>query len=190
MDWCLLFLSLWLCVTQGKSEDGDQRFYITVTKYEGDLTLEQCKTENAECLRRGDQDISELNCMCEDRYERAEYLRAECGDGGRNESAVRFLALENLPEKLGFCARAFANLGYRIQAVNSNNTGANITTYSDSELEAEVSTIAEFAREFWNLLDRTLVGVYLSSDQQRDICKVSFSRPLFILPNDVLLSVI
>jgi hypothetical protein len=113
--------------------------------------------------------------MCEDEFNKAERLRAECGDGGRNESAVQLLALENLPDKLGFCARAFANLGYCIQTV-SNDTGPNITTYSDSELKAKISNIAVFASEFWNLLDRTLVGVYLSSDQQRDICKGAYDE--------------
>ena len=173
MDWCLLLLSLWLCTTQGKSQDSDQRFYLKVTKYEGDLILEQCKRENAKCLRRGDQDISNLECMCEDEYEEAERLRAECGDGGRNESAVQRLASENLPDTLGFCARAFANLGYRVETVN-NVSRPEITTYNVSELEAKIEEITDFAVEFWNLLDRTLVGVYLSSDQQRDICKVLY----------------
>ena len=177
MDWYLLLLSLWLCVILGTSENRDQRFYLMVTENDDkniDLTLEQCK--NPDCLRRGQQEPSDLKCMCEDNYRKAERMRAECGDGGRNVSAVQLLEAKNRPEKLGLCAGAFANLGYLVETVNSSESQG---YYSDSELETKISEITEYATEFWSLLDRTLVGVYLSSDQQRNICKVSILLVLY-----------
>ena len=174
MDWWLLPLFLWLCVTQGASESTDERFYLRLAKNDDDtldLTLQQCK--KSECLRRGDHELGDIQCMCGDRYIEAERVRAECGDDGRNETAVEVLERQNLPEKLGICARAFAKLGYVVEAVKSNGSADDVRTYNDSELETKISEVTVFAREFWSLLDRTLVGVYLSSDQQRNICKVS-----------------
>ena len=168
MDWRLLLSSVWLCLILAKSEDIEQRFYFTITKNDDDLTLEQC--ENCQCLRRGAHD---LKCMCEETYRESERWRAECGDGGRNETAVELLRRKNVPEKLGLCAKAFANLGYLVAAVPTNSSEADKTTYSDRELDAKISELSEYSAEFWNLLDRTLVGVYLPSDQQRNICKVS-----------------
>ena len=155
------------------SGDSPQRFYLMIRENREEetgvaLTLNAC--ENATCLRRGEDN---LECMCEDRYEKAERQRERCGDNGRNETSVGLLELRNHPDQLGICARAFAGLGYVVD-INSNVTNSDNFTksYTADELSVTISKLTNYSVDFWRLLDRTLVGVYLSSNQQRYICKV------------------
>lgn len=189
-------LCLWVCMMmQGTSQqDSEQRFYLQVTKVDEEavgLTLERCR--NAECMSGSGSD--ELNCMCEDRYIEAAKLRAECGDGGRSETAVRILQLQNQPERLGFCARAFARLGYTVNITSTDTSSEPSDNETDNyftnrELEEKISNITTYAEEFWNLLDRTLVGVYLESNLQRNICKVSVAHNNIISKFGMLLNFI
>lgn len=159
--WCL-----WLCRTLGMSGDISQPFYLYLTK-DGNISLTRRDCDNPTCFRRGEED---LKCMCEDRYREAERMRQKCGDNGRNESSVRILEELNHPDILGVCARAFAGLGYVVNMENDSNGVENI--YTADTFSRTMSDITSFSNDFWQLLERTLVGVYLSSNQQRIACKV------------------
>ena len=172
----ILLWGLWLRELRGQSGEDAQRFFLRLRKnQDGDivLTLENC--EQATCLGGAK---TNLQCMCEDEFQEAELLRQQCGSNGRNETGVQMLEQNNMPEILGICARAFANLGYVIDVVNINESDgrANDTeSYTTEQLDETIFKLENYAADFWKLLDRTLVGVYLSSNQQRSTCKVCVS---------------
>lgn len=166
-----LFCGLWLSGTHGQSGDSTQRFYLSIREYQDSdvLTRGDCRnaTENV-CFSREEK---KLSCMCEDEHEEAELLREQCAANGRNETSVELLEQQNLPNVLGICARAFAGLGY-VVTINDTNPENVSSTYTTDSLAEMISNISDYSAAFWKLLDRTLVGVYLSNDQQRNICKV------------------
>lgn len=176
IDWSLLFglfLALWQSRTHGQSSNSVQRFYLRLEKNQDELTRADCENATAEntCLRQPEKD---LRCMCEDEHEETEALRERCAADGRNETTVQLLERKNLPDMLGVCARAFASLGYVVHIVNISDDNAENSTscYTIDSLYEKIAELGNYSTDFRKLLDRTIVGVYLSSDQQRDICKV------------------
>ena len=172
----ILLILLWGLLLRGllgQSGEDLQRFFLRLRENEDEdimLTLESCK--DATCSGGAK---SNLRCMCEDEYREAELLRQQCGSSGRNETGVELLEQINRPDVLGICARAFANLGYVIDVVNINESdsrGNDTESYTTEQLDKIISELKNFSADFWKLLDRTLVGVYLSSNQQRNTCKV------------------
>ena len=149
------------------SGDISQPFYLYLTKHDENISLTLRECDNATCLRRGEED---LKCMCEERYREAERMRQLCGDSGRDESSVQLLEDMNHPDALGVCARAFAGLGYVVNIENDVSEVLNF--YTADSFSQTISEITRFSSDFWQLLDRTLVGVYLSSNQQRIACNV------------------
>ena len=183
MNFDLVLVLLFLFWQVSHETDEEDSFYLIVKEWKGDLILTDCErgdgADSDACLRRGEKD---LNCMCEDSYKDAERKRADCGDNGIDEAAVDMLEERIEAEfrksglTLGICARAFAKLGYNIRVNRSqNSTASNDTCYTGDKLAATISDLTRYAADFWKLLDRTLVGVYLSSDRQRFICKVERS---------------
>lgn len=157
----LLFLSSW--ISHGAN------VYLNLTEKKDGLILANCDKNNDTCLRRGEE---ALTCMCEVSYRAAEGRRADCGGDNRiNETAVDILVNET--KLAGVCARAFATLGYTVERVTSNSK--EIVSYTEDRLEAKLTELERYSKDFWSLLDRTLVGVYLSNDQQRMICKVIYT---------------
>lgn len=164
-----LFWGLWMSGNHGQSggvTSGDI-FYLSIREVQDsdNVTREDCRnaTENV-CFSREEKHLS---CMCEDEHEEAELLRERCAANGRNETSVRRLN----PDMLGICAPAFAGLGYEV-TINKTNPENVSSTYTNGSLAEKINNISEYSSDFRKLLDRTIVGVYLSSDQQRNICKV------------------
>ena len=151
----------------GQSRDASQMFYLQIQALEDNYTsVEEC-TSSKVCLR---EPGSRLSCMCGVEYEEAQALKAKCE---RNRTQLRVDELET-PSALGFCASAFLRLGYSVSVVNiSDSKGSVVNGYNLEQLSEKIEELKGYSKEFGQLLDMTIVRVYLRNELQRVACKVS-----------------
>ena len=81
------------------------------------------------------------------------------------------ICLESVPGHLP----AWASYVVHIVNISDDNAENSTNYYTIDSLYEKITEIGNYSTDFRKLLDRTIVGVYLSSDQQRDICKVCVS---------------
>lgn len=162
----LFYITVHYGDVQGQNENDEQRFYIELQKIENFTTVEECLRED-ECLR---DPGSHLDCMCGAQVEKTEMTRLSC----RGNVTQSFYEEITLPSELGFCSRAFLAMGYTSSLVNVNDTNTTgLKTYSTLSLSEKIVELGNYSKEFHQLLNRTIVGVYLrQGTEQRDVCKV------------------
>lgn len=78
------------------------------------------------------------------------------------------------PMELGFCGPTLDSLGFSVSLSNLT-AGCDVDTFSDSSLKGEVDKLNHYLTSFEEVLERTVVGVYLESVAQRNQCLVSYN---------------
>lgn len=123
-----------------------------------------------------DKRISDLSCMCGDN------LREK-----RNRSMELLLStclhykedISNISSPLGFCERSLKQLG---RCVAFEKDSDNVTdVFNSSSLNVKLKEIEKIFTDYFNVLHRTIVRVYLPSEAHRCQCLVSFSHDIVYL---------
>ena len=88
-----------------------------------------------------------------------------------NNSIPNACYLNKVPQ-LGFCREALCSLGYNV--VTNETEGSNMTvTFDNTTLMWKIENLEAHLDIFMSVLQRTLVGVFLKSETQREGCLVS-----------------
>lgn len=128
-----------------------------------------------ECLRYPEQNPA---CMCGERLNSTQeamirMLNSECSSELNSSEAT------TLASELDFCGPALYKLGYSV-TVENVTSGAEFSpsaTFSSTEtLNSTIQSLKGHLRMFEAVLDRTIVGVYLRSLEQRCACLVSCNK--------------
>ena len=79
---------------------------------------------------------------------------------------------ESQDSLLGFCQEALTDLNYAVELRNVSKMECMVALTED-ELTSTMKSIQSYLKRFTDILDRTIVGVYLKSESQRCTCLVS-----------------
>ena len=149
----------------GQSRDASL-FYLQIQVLKDNYTSVEDCTSSEVCLTKPG---SRLSCMCGANYTKVQSLKEQCE---RNRTQLRVDELET-PSMLGFCASAFLRLGYSVSVVNiSDSNGSVIHSFTPEQFSEKIEELNGYSKEFGQLLDMTIVRVYLRDELQRVACKV------------------
>lgn len=175
--------------SSGGSGSGNMSFYLVLQRNE---TNRSCLVMNhtavcqecQECLIMNDTDISQENQECQ--RNPGENPQCMCGDKLQSTQNARTSMLKqeycniSVPDttnnELGFCGDAFLRLEYIMEFKPVENM-TEIRAFNASLIEELENTF----RKFKAVIDRTIVGVYLRSKDQKYACLVSHVRSVDII---------
>ena len=153
---------------------GDQNstsFYLQATAIANSSTSfelfdcpEDAEGDNYTCLA---DPQGNLPCMCGEKLTQRQdvvrdRMRKRCSNSRTSD----------ITSPLGFCQSSFVGLGYNVTMVASDAQIPALTLYSDCSLGEAVSDLRRTEETFSAILNRTIVGIYLESEEQRCACRV------------------
>lgn len=162
--------------SSGESGSDNMSFYFVLERSE---TNRSCLVMNhtavcqecQECLIENYTDISEdclrnpgdnLQCMCGEKLQSTQNARTSM----LRQEYCNINATEPTNNELGFCENAFLRLGYVVKREPVENMTKAFNASSIEKLEKNF-------QNFKAVIDRTIVGVYLRSKEQKCACLVS-----------------
>lgn len=162
----LAFKTQYKCATTLNFSDiPEDPFYLRLSDATESVSL---SSSNSTCPV-DDQRVNDLDCMC------GENLRIQQDAiQKRLNSTCEFYDehTHRQSSPLGFCERSLTQLG---KCVNFESCPDNnfTTKYNNASLEAKINEIDKILSNYFSVLDRTLVGVYLRTKGHRCQCLVS-----------------
>lgn len=120
---------------------------------------------------------SPLDCMCGERL--LSNMRS-FGNIVRTATCPGYKKIQDVTSSLGICEEVFNSLGYCVTlAPYYNSTSVNDiglqpnSLYNNLSLSRTVSRIESQLQNFYNVIDRTIVGSYFKTSEHRCICLVN-----------------
>ena len=181
----ILTLTIWtvlLSTTLHPRAEGDDDSFILVLEYVGsDSGFNNSSSSSSNSSPAEDVCLEDpegnSECMCGDRSESITTQRALLENSAVSGSAPVMV------RKLDFCNDALYRLGYVVKWNRTSdlpsqtddetcNTTQFVIDFTSRELQDKIEELTSTLQQFDGVLNRTIVGVYLQSNDDRSVCLV------------------
>ena len=162
----LVFETKYKCVKLNASDISEGTFYLKLSNAI-EINNTNGSMGSSSICRPEEQRISNLDCMC---GENLRNQQTEIQD--RLNNACKYYE-EQTSSPLQICEGALTRLGKCVTFESYSDDTNSTVVYNESSLMRIVNEINTILSGYFNILDRTLVGVYLPSEGHRCQCLVS-----------------